>query len=85
MVASVRARRAVGLGLLGLALALGGAARAQQDDGPGRDFRRDIQRAIREGLLDLGPVADERRRAGTCSAGTPGSWSGASPCWPPSG
>jgi membrane-associated protease RseP (regulator of RpoE activity) len=60
MVASVRARRAVGLGLLGLALALGGAARAQQDDGPERDvlrdIRRDIQRAIREGLLDPGPI-----------------------------
>jgi len=64
MVASVRARRAVGLGLLGLALALGGAARAQQDDGPGRDIRRDIrrdiQRAIREGLLDLGPLAPDQ-------------------------
>src|SRR4051794_36491436 len=44
MMTSMRAKRFVGLGLLGVALACGGAARAQQDDGPERSIQEQLRR-----------------------------------------
>ncbi|HEX8201687.1 MAG TPA: PDZ domain-containing protein [Isosphaeraceae bacterium] len=59
MVTGMRAKRFIGLGLLGVALAGGGFARAQPDDGPGRSIQEQLLRFQQlipgqEGPVDFG-------------------------------